>query len=124
MTHVFVRPHQVRPRHTGTARVESLRAQARAGRLSPTPTHLRLANAAVALAPAPVAPSKSRAMRWARRPLDLAQGRRALALRQDAAAPIEVLVQTPSGQKGWRVASKVLAPDQLRAWVREGFGSR
>lgn len=122
MAHVPVRPHQVRPHHTGTARVESLKAQAQAGRVHHQPTHLRMKNAAVAVARVDGETPAPRAVRWARRPLALPQGRVAVALRQVGEQAIEVLVRTAAGQQGWRSLEKAMAPEMLRVWLREGFG--
>lgn len=122
MTHPRIRPHLVRPAHTGTARTQAARTQTRAGR-HPTPTHQRLPQAAVALDPGTPAGTSGRSdlFRRAARPLLLSQGRRALALRQAPAGPLEVLVQTRCGQRTWRPVAGLLTPDVLRTWVREGF---
>lgn len=109
-----------RPTHTGSARVQA--AKARSKRPARPPTHQRTSSAAVAL-DAPARPERDHLVRHARRPLLLCGDRKALALRQEGAGAIEVLVQKPSGHQGWRPIDRVLSPAQLRAWLADGFVS-
>lgn len=109
-----------RPAHTGSARAQA--AKARTARPHRPPTHQRQEGAAVALELEPKRAS-DRLVRWARRPLLLSGDCQALALRQEGAGAIEVLVQKPSGHQGWRSLDRVINPAQLRAWLRDGFGA-
>lgn len=109
-----------RPTHTGTARAEALRLATRQARHPAQPTHAFTPTAAVALE----REEKARppcTHRRARRPLDLSGGRAALALRQVEGQSIEVLVRGRTGEVRWQPVAGMLQPDQLRAWVREGF---
>lgn len=108
-----------RPIHTGSARVQARNAAAQATRRPPT--HLITRHGAVAIEREHES-VPAMAVRRARRPLAMAGGRQALALRQQEGQAMEVLVRTQGGQVGWRSTTGLLTSEVLRAWVREGFG--
>lgn len=107
-----------RPTHTGSARQEALRQAKTRG--TTRPTHLITSRAAIALDPE-VKPASTSMVRWARRAIDVGQGRQGVALRQEGDGPIEIGVRGRDGALSWRTVGKHLTAEQLRAWVREGF---
>ena len=107
-----------RPTHTGSARQEALRQAKSKGQKRPT--HTITARAAIALDPE-AKPTPTSMVRWARRAIDLGQGRQGVALRQEGDGPIEIGVRGRDGSLSWRAVGKHLTEKQVQAWVRAGF---
>lgn len=110
-----------RPTHTGSARAQAKHKAGHSIHAPKPPTHVRLPHAAVAVEREPTQDKPARMVRWAKRPLALTGTRSALALRQEAGGPVEVLVQNLTGARQWRKVEQVIGARALAGWVHTGF---